>query len=392
MNCNSIFKKLFWDNQKQRLSTYYRKYNQNKEKYININHYLINLFKESKDDLENIYRLIFNIFEYPKCPICGKPLKFIGKPNNKGLYSKTCSKSCSAKLTNNRNTEESHIKAQQTKLEIYGNLNNFGKAQKTKLDKYGNLNNFEKIKQTKLERYDNENYNNRNKCKQTKLERYGNENYVNPNKAKQTKLERYGDKNYNNAKQTQQTNLEKYGFKAGFNDQEKCKKTKLEKYGDENYNNREQAELKRDYEAIKKHTDYKQIVEKSIITKRKNHTFKKSDTEDQSYILLKEKFEDVIRQYNSNLYPFACDFYIPSLDLYIECNYHWTHGGKIYEGTEEDNKQVQKWKDMNTRYYDNAIKTWTILDVNKIKIAQQNKLNYIIFWRFKELKEWLNNN
>jgi len=47
---------------------------------------------------------------------------------------------------------------------------------------------------------------------------------------------------------------------------------------------------------------------------------------------------------------------------------------------------------MNTRYYDNAIKTWTILDVNKIKIAQQNKLNYIIFWRFKELKEWLNNN
>ena len=27
-------------------------------------------------------------------------------------------------------------------------------------------------------------------------------------------------------------------------------------------------------------------------------------------------------------YPFACDFYISSLDLFIECNYHWTHGGK----------------------------------------------------------------
>ena len=49
--------------------------------------------------------------------------------------------------------------------------------------------------------------------------------------------------------------------------------------------------------------------------------------------------EDIIRQYKSDLYPFACDFYIPSLDLYIECNYHWTHGNKLYEGTKEGLKE-----------------------------------------------------
>ena len=41
-------------------------------------------------------------------------------------------------------------------------------------------------------------------------------------------------------------------------------------------------------------------------------------------------------------YPFACDFYISSLDLFIECNYHWTHGGKPYEGTEDDKQIVEK--------------------------------------------------
>ena len=40
--------------------------------------------------------------------------------------------------------------------------------------------------------------------------------------------------------------------------------------------------------------------------------------------------------------PFACYFYIPSLDLFIECNYRWTHGGKPYEGTEDDKQIVYR--------------------------------------------------
>ena len=78
------------------------------------------------------------------------------------------------------------------------------------------------------------------------------------------------------------------------------------------------------------------------------------------------------------------------MDLYIECNYHWTHGGKPYEGTNEDNIIVKKWKAKNTKYYNNAINCWTVRDVNKRKVANQNNLNYIEFWNIYDLKKWIN--
>ena len=139
------------------------------------------------------------------------------------------------------------------------------------------------------------------------------------------------------------------------------------------------------------HPHQSQIIQnKILLTKKKNHTFNTSKIEYQTYLLLKDKYPNVIRQYKSDKYPFACDFYIPSLDLYIECNYHWTHGGKPYEGTEEDLAKIGKWKDRNTKYYDNAIYTWTIRDVNKREISKQNNLNYIEFWSINEIKKWIN--
>ena len=105
--------------------------------------------------------------------------------------------------------------------------------------------------------------------------------------------------------------------------------------------------------------------------------------------MLKECYPDVITQYKDARYPFACDFYIPSLDLFIECNYHWTHGGKPYEGTENDKKIVEKWKTKNTKFYNNAIQTWTVRDVNKRNTVKENKLNYIEFWNIDDLKTWM---
>ena len=37
----------------------------------------------------------FNIEERPVCPICGKPVFFIGKPNSHGIFSVHCSEKCS---------------------------------------------------------------------------------------------------------------------------------------------------------------------------------------------------------------------------------------------------------------------------------------------------------
>lgn len=71
------------------------------------------------------------------------------------------------------------------------------------------------------------------------------------------------------------------------------------------------------------------VITNSIYkTKKKNHTFNTSKPEEESYNLLLHKYDknDIIRQYKDERYPFSCDFYIKSLDLFIECNYHFTHG------------------------------------------------------------------
>lgn len=46
----------------------------------------------------------------------------------------------------------------------------------------------------------------------------------------------------------------------------------------------------------------------------------KTESENKIYSELIKIFPEVKRQYKSKEYPFFCDFYIPSLDLYIEYN------------------------------------------------------------------------
>ena len=82
-------------------------------------------------------------------------------------------------------------------------------------------------------------------------------------------------------------------------------------------------------------------------------------------------------QYYNDVYPYSCDFYIPYINLYIEIQGNWTHGDKPFEGTEEDIEKLEFWKSKNNDYYNNAIYTWTDLDVRKRNIARENHLNYL---------------
>ena len=400
-----------------------------------INEYLLNRFKDCKNNKESYLRILFKIDEVGICPICGKKLKYQGI--NKAPYANTCgNKKCQSKLRN--------IKSNQTKLEKYGKIGyvNSEKSKQTKLERYGdkNYNNSEKHKQTCIKRYGVSSYTKTNECKnkikntcierygvtnggcskqalekikQTCLDRYGVESSWKikgvVEKAKHTKLKRYGNENYTNTEKMKQTCLERYGVDNGFKTkeaQEKYKQTCLKNHGvNHNWKIPSEHDLTHTPEALekKKQTSLKnwgveyphqcqEIIDKVNKTKKKNHTFNKSESEDQSYFLIKEKYPDVIRQYKSNIYPFACDFYIPSLDLYIECNYFWMHGGKIYEGNEEDNLILQNWntKSKTNKVYKNAIKTWTYYDIKKYQTAKENKLNYKIFWNINELKEYIN--
>ena len=215
----------------------------------------------------------------------------------------------------------------------------------------------------------------REKNKQTNLRLYGVDNGAKSQQSKEKYIkhiqEKYNDKSITNAWQAKEVI-------------EKIKKTTFEHYGVSNY-----AKLPEHQQKLKS----QQTIDKRNYTKRINHTFNTSKSESESFKILKQKFNIVFFQYKSKEYPFMCDFYIPSLNLYIECNYHWTHGGHPFdENNKNDLNLIKLWKEKNKKYYDGAIYTWTIRDVNKRNIAKQNNLNYLEFWNIEELKEWLNIN
>ncbi len=126
---------------------------------------------------------------------------------------------------------------------------------------------------------------------------------------------------------------------------------------------------------------YSSIHIKGDITKKKNGTLNKSKPEDAMYISLCEQYgkENVLRHYKDKEYPYYCDFYIKPLKQYIELNLHWTHGSQPYvENNDFCKKQLADWKEKakTSKFYENAIQTWTVRDVEKFRIAKENNLNY----------------
>ena len=334
-----------------------------------VKEYLLNRFDDSFDIEENARRIKFNIETIPLCPVCGNKCKYIG---SKKVYYFCCGdKKCFKKIK--------YDKSKQTFIKNHNGLTSSfqlpgvkEKSDKTIFDKYG-VDNIAKSDIAK------------EKSKQTCLKKYGVE---------------YSFQSENNKEKSKQTCLKKYGVDNIFklpevikHAQSKChtyeakqkqKETCLKKYGVDNYAKTEEFKNKMNWEEQKK---------KEYETKKKNNSFNKSKPENESYKLLKDKYPNVEYQYRSELYPFACDFYIPELDLYIECNYHWTHGDHPFnENSLEDKEKLEVWKNKNTKFYNNAINTWIIRDVNKRNKAKENNLNYIEFFTILELINWLNNN
>jgi hypothetical protein len=119
-------------------------------------------------------------------------------------------------------------------------------------------------------------------------------------------------------------------------------------------------------------------------TKKKNGTFNTIKLEDQCYDLLKQKFPDTVHTYRDSRYPYQCDFYVPQKDLFIECQFSWTHGGEPYNPRSKEHRQrVKLWlarsQELNfsgkpKKFYLNAVNTWTKRDVQKRQLAKKNKL------------------
>ena len=368
----------------------------------NIKQYLINRYKDSDSIKETINRIKYQIEERPTCKYCGGHVKY----KSLDKFALHCSLKCSA---NDKNTRD---KCKETCLEKYGVINggaskqaqekikntclkHFGvtsaladktiqnKAKQTCLEKYGNIYYFKtddykkKCKETCLQKYgtlySQQNENIKEKIKAAKLLKYGNVNYVNIEKARETCLKKYGVPFWNQSTEGKEKQSKIAKSKKRL---ETYKKTCLEKYGVDFYSKTDEFNMKRF----------------TTMFKNNNCGYNKSKQEDQVYELLLNKFNEVKRYYCNILYPWQCDFYIPSLNLYIEYNGHWTHGGMPFDNNNIICiEKLQQWQEKakNSKYYKNAINTWTIYDVKKRNIAKKNNLNYIEFWNISSVKKWI---
>lgn len=182
-----------------------------------------------------------------------------------------------------------------------------------------------------------------------------------------------------------ETFYKKYGsVKEGLN-LEKVKNTCYNRYGVNSPMNVDEFKQKR-YKSLKK-----------------NFTYGTSKQEQKLYEMFLSKFDenDIITQYSSNEYPFSCDFYIKSLNMYIEYNGSHFHMGKPYNKSKENEiilnelhhkSELIKLKHNKTKtQYDVMIYVWTDLDVRKRETARINNLNFVELWNLKEAEEFINN-
>ena len=348
------------------------------DKYPNILKYLKNRFDDTLERKEIILRMRLKIEKRPICLNCGKPVKFKGYLNEP--FSKFCSNKCKG------NYEGTKQKIKETCLEKY-NVSNISKSKMIKeqkrnscLKKYGVNCTFqsetikEKTKDTCKRKYGVEWTSQIEKAKEksrkTCLKRYGSEYYLTSKDCLEKTVE-FSKENYNVDWFTKSEEIKN-----------KNKQTCLYKYGVKSY-------LKTECCIRKCHS--KEAMDKKYNTMKKNNSFNTSKPEEELYLYIKEKFPLTIRQHkDKERYPFCCDFYIPELDLFLELNGTWTHGKHAYnQDSIEDQHILQEWKTKNTRYYDNAIKTWTIKDVEKRETAKRNNLNYKEVWSLKEGKEFI---
>ena len=338
-------------------------------------------------------------------------------------------------------SDESRRKSEQICEERYGGRSAFAssdiraKAKRSVRDKYGVDNPMQadavkqKAKNTNLKRYGvactMQNESVKAKHRKSVKQHYGVENVMQAPEVREKAVasfkDRYGvdnpRKNAEIDKKIRETNTKKYGVeyaiasdpvrkkivkvfldKYGHRNpmqsddvKQKAANTNTERYGCRNPMQSDSIKQKAANTNIKRYgvcypMQLPEFVDRSIASKVKNETLNISFAEDRLYDMLVDVFgkNDVHRAYKSERYPFYCDFYVVSKDLYIELNASWTHGSCWYDA-DRDAEICKLWseKAQKSNYYKNALETWTIRDVRKRDTAKQNSLNYVVFWDSK---------
>jgi len=342
-----------------------------REKYISIHFpefhtYIIEHYPTNLSWTEKLYWYIHKLTKRPVCAVCGNPVRFI---NIKEGYKTFCCRDCIYKSDDIKNRKK------QTWIKKYG-VNHPSKLESIK----------EKKKRTLLKHYGVTHQSKseivKERKKLTTMIHYGVENPFQSEeikkKIKQTNLERYGVENPFQSEEIKykikQYLLQEYGIENPLQSniiKEKIKQTNTERYG---------AEWPTQSQHVKDiiKTKSKEIQEKIYQTKKSNHSFNSSKIEQDFKKWLDEHGVNYKYQYRSEKYPFACDFYFPDKDLYLEIQGNWTHGFHPYNPDNENDKMIAEgWKNKHTDYYDIAHEVWTKSDPLKRETAKKNGLNWV---------------
>ena len=359
---------------------------------LNILHILYNVYDDLSEETpvyEIYYRLKNNLKKRPVCIICGKPVKYTS-----GHYAKFCSKECQYSDLGKKITKEIKIKSN---LEKYGVEHTSqlkevtDKRTKSRADHVNEIQ--QHVRESLYKKYGAYDVMHiphiLQKIKNTNLKKFGvefplqqlkKENSEIYQKISQTCINKFGVdsplKNKEVREKIKQTNIQKYGVDNPLKNKEireKIKQTNIQKYGVDN-------PLK-NKEIWKKSQDNRQISSKS---KLENNFL--------NYLKLKYESDDIITQYKSKEYPYYCDFYIKSINLYIEIQGHWTHNDHPFDINNLNDQQIMNiWrtKSLSDKYYKNALNTWTIKDVEKRNTAIQNNLNYLEIFGKTDLNKYI---
>ena len=359
---------------------------------LNILHILYNVYDDLSEKTpvyEIYYRLKNNLKKRPVCIICGKPVKYTS-----GHYAKFCSKECQYSDLGKKITKEIKIKSN---LEKYGVEHTSqlkevtDKRTKSRADHVNEIQ--QHVRESLYKKYGAYDVMHiphiLQKIKNTNLKKFGvefplqqlkKENSEIYQKISQTCINKFGVdsllKNKEVREKIKQTNIQKYGVDNPLKNKEireKIKQTNIQKYGVDN-------PLK-NKEIWKKSQDNRQISSKS---KLENNFL--------NYLKLKYESDDIITQYKSKEYPYYCDFYIKSINLYIEIQGHWTHNDHPFDINNLNDQLIMdiwRTKSLSDKYYKNALNTWTIKDVEKRNTAIQNNLNYLEIFGKTDLNKYI---
>lgn len=224
-----------------------------------------------------------------------------------------------------------------------------------------------------------------------------------------TNLKRYGCKsslqNADVRERQKATMMARYGVEYSTQSpsvKSKVKQTCLQRYGVENPRQSCEIDDKIKQTSQERYgVDY--VVQSSVVkakanaTKRLRGTFNTSKPADMVGQMLRSIFgvDDVMCEYDGDKrYPFHCDFYIKSRDLFIEMNLFVSHGGHFFNSDSfEDLKKVSVWREkaLKSKFYENMVHVWTVSDVLKRETARKFGLNYLTFWKsdLSDFYEWL---